>query len=284
MGGSSGGSSSGVTTIRYAGYVEAAHKIFLEDSKTYGDLAIDNNPYDLFEEVPIDVGFFGAGYTMASFPSLYDMYGKFVAGLDIDALWSQEVEATVNGPEVGNLVAAQSKLLSDELDSTVLPRYMTGMRDMNAVLSSSYMIGKAQLEDTRQKTVAKISAELKYKMLDMAQAKWQAHLSWNSSTVTQYADIMKYYFGVKQTVDGYNYTMLGYKQKWPLEILDYERANLGSLQGATKTATEGSAGGASTGSKVVGGAVAGAAMGSYILPGWGTAIGAVVGGIAGAFM
>ena len=54
---------------------------------TYG--FTHDSPYLDYEGIAIEAAFFSAGYTIASFPSLYDMYGKFMAGLDVDTLFSQ---------------------------------------------------------------------------------------------------------------------------------------------------------------------------------------------------
>ena len=89
MGGSSGGGSGEgqpsdtTTTVRYPQYVEEAHQSFLELVATYRDAAIDDSPFADWTDIEYSDAFFGSGYTIASFPSLYDMYGKFLAGLDI---------------------------------------------------------------------------------------------------------------------------------------------------------------------------------------------------------
>jgi len=272
--GSGGGG--GTTTIRYADYIEAHHKVFLDLVSSEVNLAIANNPFAGFDEVPVDVGFFGAGYSLASFPSLYDMYGKFMAGLDIEALWRELYEDTLNGPETQNLVKAESAFLQDQLDTEVLPAYYTGMRDMNAVVSSAFVVGKGLLFDSKNKSVAKFSAELKYKLIPIAEDRWRTHLAWNSDVIRTYEDVMKHFFTIKQGIDDHNYT---YKEKyatWPLDVLEYERAALGALQGAItqKKST-------SKGQGILSGALAGAAAGG-MFGGVGALIGAVGGGLLGA--
>ena len=277
MGG--GSSSAGETVIRYAPYVEAHHQQFLDSLGDQVNIAIGNNPYNDYSEIPVDIGFFGTGYTLANYPSVYDMYGKFIAGLNIEALWTELFEATVNGPEVGALIQAESAFLRDELDTDILPRFMTGLRDINAVNSSVFIIGRGLLEDTRQKVLSKLSAKLKYSLISVAQDRYKTHLNWNSGVIGSYLNVMKHYFVIKEAYIEMDYKFYDAKDRWPLEMLDYERAGLGALQGARKTTS--TSDGPSQGSKVLGGALAGAAAGSEISPGWGTVIGAVVGGIAG---
>jgi len=280
MGGSSGGggsSSGGTTVIRYADYIEARHAPFLAATATYRDSVIANTPYNGLEDIPVDVGFFGAGYVLASFPSLYDMFGKFVAGMNIEALWEEIYASTINSVAVNSLVSAESALMSDELDTTIMPRFQAGMRDLNAVMTSTFIVGKALLEDTRQKALAKFSSELRFRMLPVAQDRWKTHLAWNQEVINSYANIMKHFFTVKHGIRDSNYSLQMKKSLWPLTVMDFERANLGALQGAVKSSTGSEESG---GKSVLGGALAGAAAGGMVAGPWGAAIGGVLGGVA----
>lgn len=283
--GGGGGSSNPYTwtEIRYAPYIEARHSNFLNTVYSARVRVINNSPFAAYTDIEVDNAFFGAGYTISSFPSLYDMYGKFMAGLDIEALWTQEYNDTINSPAVNNLVAAEGDLIDDEIATTSLPRLQTGMRDMNAVMSSSFVVGKSLIEDTRTKMVAKFSADLKYRLIPIAQERWNTHLNWNKLTVGTYAEIMKLYFSAKTDVDEINYAMAAKNTLWPFTVLDFERAAVGALQGATSSKQD--VAGASTASRVLSGALTGAAMGAQV----GAAIGSgvkdtAVGATAGSTM
>ena len=63
-------------------------------------------------------------------------------------------------------------------------------------------------------------------------------------------------------------------------LINYSEIIRSMLPG-TNSATTTSGGGTSTAKSVLGGAASGAAMGSMIMPGWGTAIGGVIGGLGG---
>jgi len=278
--GSGSSSAGGESTIRYAEYIEVKHSEFLDKTVELRDAALDNNPYSGFSSIPVDVAFFGAGYTIASFPSLYDMYGKFMAGLNIEAVWTELFEDTVNGPQVGNLVATESAILQDELDSQVLPKFMAGMRDINAVMSSSFVIGKALLMDTKQKQIAKYSAELRYRLIPVAQDRYKTHLAWNTSVIDTYMNVMKHFFTIKQAIGSTNVEIDAKAALWDLDVLDYERANLGALQGAIKTSTKTSE---DTGSGILGGALSGMAAGGMMSGGnpLGMLAGGLLGGLSG---
>lgn len=250
--------------IRYAGYIEDYHYTFLSAVETYRRDLSDhsNSPFLNYTDIEIEDAFFGVGYTISSFPSLYDMYGKFMAGLDIDALYNQLFEDTVNSTEVNNLVSAEATLMEDDIAANVLPRLQTGIRDINSVVSSSYVVGKALVEDTRVKVLEKFRAELKYKLIPIVSSRWVAHLDWNKNIVCTYAEIMKFYFSSKIDVDDVNYSYATKHKLWPFTPLEYQRAALGALQGATTTTTN--AAGSSTASRVIGGALSGAATGAMI--------------------
>ncbi len=265
MGGGGGGGSQPADTsqtIRYAPYIETRHANFLATIYNTRVSIIGSSPFSEYTDIIIDDAFFGAGYTIASFPSLYDMYGKFMAGLDIEALWAQIYEDTLESPAINTLVSAESDLLEDEIEENSLPRLQVGMRDINSVMSSSYLVGKSILSDTKTKLVSKFSADLKYQLIPIAQRRWEAHLDWNKTVVSIYAEIMKLYFSAKIDVDEVNYSMAAKNLLWPFTVLDFERAALGALQGATNSKSD--VAGASTASRVIGGALTGAAMGAMV--------------------
>jgi len=250
------------TTIRYAPYIEERHTNFLNSVYSARLVAVADNPFDDYTDVEVDDAFFGAGYTIASFPSLYDMYGKFMAGLDIEALWTQIFDDTIDSSVVSDLIAAEMDLLDDEIDEVSIPRLQTGMRDINSIMSSSFSTGKALIENTKTKLMAKFSADLKYRLIPIAQSRWETHLNWNKLVIGTYSEIMKLYFSAKTDVDEVNYAMAAKKTLWPFTVYDFERAALGALQGATNSKTD--AAGASTMSRVLSGALQGAAMGAMV--------------------
>ena len=191
-----------------------------------------------------------------------------MAGLDIDVLWTQTMEDTVENPAVNNLISAESALMDDDIETNSVPRLQTGMRDMNAVLSSSFVIGKAVIEDAKVKALAKFAAEIKYRLIQIASGRWTTHLEWNQRVVGVYAELMKFYFSAKADADEVNTTYQAKKYLWPFTVLDFYRANLAALQGATVQKKD--VAGASTTQKILSGALSGAAMGATVGSAWNT--------------
>jgi hypothetical protein len=274
--------------VRFAQYIEEFHTNLLTLHQDYRDAIRDDSPFADWTDIPVDSAFFGTGYLISSFPSLYDMYGKFMAGLDIDALYTQIYADTVESTVIDDLVAAEADLLEDDIDTNILPRFETGMRDINAVMSSSFVIGKALIEATRVKAVAKFSAGLKYQMIPVAAERWKGHLEWNKGVVMTYAEIMKLYYSAKMDITDVNYSMAVKDMLWPFTVLDFNRAAAGALNGATAS-TE--IAGTSRAGKVIAGALGGAAtglmagtaIGGFVGVGTGAATGAMIGMPAGPF-
>lgn len=281
MGKSSGGGGDQEVTVRYAPYIEDKHAAFLAATQTYRLAAADDSPFDGYSDIEVELAFFGTGYTISSFPTMYDMFGKFVAGLDVDTLYSQIFEDTVNAPEVNDLVAAESDLIEDDVVEAVTA-IEVGMRDIGSVQASTFVVARAIPRDTKVKALEKFRSELKYRLIPVATQRWQTHLEWNKGVIMTYAEVMKLYYSVKMDVDGINYEMAAKDKLWPFTILDYERANLGALQGATKSTSE--VGGRSKFSNAVSGALSGAAGGvlaSTAIAGLSATTGGLIGGFLG---
>ena len=193
------------------------------------------------------------------------------------------MDSTSDSPQANSFIAAESVMLDEELESSILPKYMTGMRDLNAVMSSSFVVGKALLYDTKQKMVEKFSAELKWKLVGIAQDRWKSHIAWNTEVVSSYAKLFELYFDSKEGITRTNMEFLAKRSLWPLDVLDYQRANLGALTGATKSTSSASSGKSSKVASVAGGVVGGAALGASVAGPWGAVAGGVIAGIASLF-
>ena len=133
--------------VHFPEYLEDRHWQYIDRVKEDVERVKVLSPYSEYEDIDIDVAFFGAGYVLGSFPSLYDMYGKFMAGLDVEYLFDQAFKNTTDGPVIHNLVSEQASILSDDLANDIIPRYEVGMRDINAVESGTFVIGKAAVLD-----------------------------------------------------------------------------------------------------------------------------------------
>jgi hypothetical protein len=283
-----GSGESEVTQIRFAPYIEEHHHEFLNIVQTYRDFVLDSNawhnsPYYGVADKDFDSMFFGAGIAATAYPTLYDMYGKFIAGLDIEVLFNEALEDTINGPVVTAVIEAEAGILNDDLQENSYPRFETGMRDINSVMSSTFVIGRALMESNKTRTLSRFSAELRGKLLPLANDRWGRHLEWNRSVVDMYSQMIKFYIITDMDSQNMNLEVKAKNELWPFNLFNYEAMALGTLQGAKDVKTD--VAGASGAQRAIGGALSGAAagamVGSAFGPGPGTAIGAAVGGLVG---
>jgi len=284
MGGRSGGGDQ-VKTRRYAGYIEDKHSNFLDTTVFYRNAVIDNSPFADYDPVEANNAFFGIGYALSNFPSLYDMFGKHMAGLDIEELWNSVFEKTLNRPEIETVIQ-EEVAIADEKMSQEFADYQVNMRNMNAVSSSSYVIGKAVLEDKRIKTLASVRLEANARFFPDIGKNFAVQLNWMKSEITTYAGMVKAYFIWKTDMDEGNYTFAARNALWPFTVLSFEGAALGVMQTKTpfsKMMTPRKRSAVSGVLLVASYAVTGAYIGSSWGP-YGTVIGAVIGFVIGVAM
>lgn len=295
MGGGGGSDYPEKQEIRYAPYLENAHKYVLDRDGavapnttmfTLFNDALGKSPYDQIEIHNPDEGMFGYqedGETLwhiSNFPSVYDMFGKFMAGLDVCSLWNNLYEEVVNGPTINNAVSAHAKVMKDEIDSSVMPSFMAGMRDINAVQSSAFIVGKALIYDGHTKKVNEFAGNIRLKMVELTTQMWAKHLEWNTNVVKMYGTLFELYYGKKMETDARNVEYLVKHELWNLNLLDYVRSMLGALNGAPAAATGGGSQ-PSTLQQAAGGMLSGAAAGFGIAGPWGAVGGGLI-GLAGA--
>jgi len=274
-----GGGGGGGGPIRYAPYLEEKHKSFLDLYPDLRDEAIDDNPYDDYVSLDVDPAFLGA-QLISDFPALYDLYGTHMTGIVVEDIWEQSFEDTVNAPSVHDLIVAEGALLDDDIETNSLPRFQAGMRDLNSVMSSTYVIGKALIEEGKVKAMAKFASGVRTQLIPTTLEKMRSHLDWHKTIVMNYAEIIKLYYSAKMDTVDANLTTQSKDALWPFTVLEFERAAIGALEGA---AASGGVAGASTAQKAIGGAMSGAAAGAMVGGPPGAAIGGLIGMASGLF-
>jgi len=276
--------------VRYAPYIEEKHTNLLG---TYADVRADiinDSPYTSYTDQDVISSMFGAGYAIADFPALYNMYGKFMSGYDLESLWDRTFNEQVQMSEVDEAIAATIDVTDDVLISNDIPEFKLAMRDINGVSSSSFVINKASIECSRTKQLAAISAEAKFKLFPDNSAKYNAVLNWQKGTTDTYAVLMKLYYMTAMKGVGADSKFVTANTLWPFTVLDFERAALGTMnqaRGYNKTAIDGGMRKRSDLSKalfIASWTVNGAVVGSNFGPPVGTAFGAVVGFCIGTAM
>jgi len=256
-------------------------------------------------------------------------YELQVEGLNVGTSWGTFVDiaqaqletTSISEVEILADVSAFSAILTNDVDSKSVARFESGMQNINAVMSSAFVIGKALIYSERDAQIAKYTADIRLKAWELNNA-WKEHrnqVSFQAATgmldghlkgIDGYrqlalitADI--YIKGVEfkralttMTLEMLRVGIVAKKEeadenlridvadaKWPLELYQHGANLLAGIGGGTHT-TEGGRK-PSTSSSVLGGAMSGAAMGAMVMPAnpmMGAGIGAILGGAAGAFL
>lgn len=282
MGKSGGGDTE--ATVRYAQYLEDHHSNLLNIYQWHRSNIVNNtdglnpNPYlglgELVES-NVDDAFMGTkGWQFSDNVPIYGLL-NLMTSLNLDDLLDARIESMIDYTPINNLVASYADTLDEEIDEVSLPRYATGMRDMNGVLSSTFVVGKAMIETGKIRALTKYDAELRAKMLPLVLQHWSAKLEWLKNLPIIFMDVFARYHQHKYDIENHNVTMQMKKELWPFTVGEYYRLAIGTMQGATNTSTD-----VDGGSKIgrsIGGAASGAAAGWML----GGPIGAGIGGVLG---
>jgi len=191
-------------------------------------------------------------------------------------------------------VTAHSTTLDTELNTKVYPRFLAGMRNINAVLSSAFVIGQAAIAQDKLDKVAKFQADMELQVIskrveviqaiaaEMMRLKLQK-LEFNRAIAAMTLDYARLVISAKE--DEYVETKSAAIEalKWPLEKYKYG-ANL--LAGITGGVSGTAAAEGSKSARIIGSALSGAAAGAMIGAatigsGGGEGIGAVLGAVLG---
>ena len=184
------------------------------------------------------------------------------------------IDGLISAPGIAAAVTAFDNALTAQYTATSVARFEAGMRSINAVQSSSFVVGKAIMLARKDEQVARYAAEL------------------NLNAVMRLSELKKAAYVL--LMEGYKLSLIAKKEEyselvemdvrqatWRLDLYHYGANMLGVLgSGAIgmnptrPNKTQTAIGGAMTGM------AAGAMIGSAV-PGVGTAVGAAVGFVAG---
>lgn len=284
MGGGSDQPADTSKTVRYAAYIEEKHSNLLNTVTALRASLITDSPYRTYENQNVNDAMLGVGFAVADFASLYDMYGKFMSGYDLEALWNITMTDQANLTEVNLSVQADGVILDENIVINSAPLFKLTMRDKNAVASSSFVIGKSILECQRTKDLANLSADSKFKLLPDLNTKYNAVLNWQKGVTDSYSELMKLYYLTATQGKEADTIFAAREILWPFDVLDFERAVLGTMRQNAGYQKRGLQRTRSTLSKILligswtaNGAFIGAQIGGYP----GAIIGAIVGFVIG---
>jgi hypothetical protein len=299
-GGSSGGGSSG--KVDYPDYMKDWHGRVLDDSGTDSlstsitavmDAALGNSPWAAYTAYDPDAD-------IAAYEAAVSDYATILAGIDYTVDWASfyaQAVATIDAAAddiVDDDVDAYADTLDDELTTKVLPRFRAGMRDVNAVVSSAFVIGQAVIEGFRDRDVARHASKLRVALVTGANSSYLEAVNQMTNLMINRLNYEDSY--AKLMIEANRIKIVAKKEEselnsrydesdalWDLEVFKYGGNMLASIAGA---AVNEGVEGPSTGASMIGGALSGAAAGAMIAGASKGAIagpvGAIIGGVLGA--
>jgi hypothetical protein len=237
---------------------------------------------------------------LAAMDSAVTYFKNAVDALDPDGDWEDAVDAAVAKADaavfddtyINSDIAAFRVKIDEQIVNTVLPRFQAGLRDVNAVMSSAFVVGESIIEASATTDVTKYGTDLRVKLVlqrnDFIQKGVEAILRDLYADVESTKNVAHYTIeanrmgiaSLKDKKDEEN-TILVKDGRWDLETYQYGCNLLAAIGGGTVVPA--STGGPSTAQSAIGGALSGAAIGSAVGGGngWITGGGALLGGILG---
>ena len=246
MGSSGGGGSSGA--VSHSAYLEAIHSNWLSDSGVdtleksvteVMDSALGNSPWaGKFSYDPdADIAVYEA--EAAALRLLLDNLSDTA---DWASLYAQ-ADTTLAGPGEAAIaadVAAYGAVLDVDLNTKILPRFRRGMQNINAVVSSSYVLGLAVIEGFRDMEIAKYNAALrldanarKLTATDMMVQMAGRRVSWNTEYLKTLIEACRIKIVAKKEETDRNATIEDADAKWDLGVFQYGSNLLAAIGGGT---------------------------------------------------
>jgi len=188
------------------------------------------------------------------------------------------IAATLVDAAVDDVVDEYSDDLGDRLTSEVLPRFRSGMRDINAVVSSAFVLGQAIIEASQTRQVAGFSSGIHLKVIDL-------RLDYQKALTHYTIEANRIKIVAKKEEAEVNLEIDEADASWDLEVFQHGANMLAGIGGGVanpqkkkKNQMASAIGGAMTGAAA--GAMVGASYGAGGGP-YGAVIGAVLGAAAG---
>jgi len=283
-GGGGGGSSSG--TVDYPAYMETIHEAWLGAA---GDVSIDltsaiatahsNSPFTGLAAYDPEL----------VLSSMVETFEALSAGDDWDtviaAVLSYIDDSIISDTYIDAEVDAQSDYLDDEYTNNILPEFESGMRDIGAVMTSSFVLGKAFIVATKARDVAKYRSELSLAMnriradlvARLTESKVKdilGRMSWDKEVATLNVELGRIQIVAYQEETNQNAALDERDARWDLEVFAYGANMMASISGGTTDIVPSQP---TQVQSAIGGALSGAATGAMV----GGVPGAIAGGLLG---
>lgn len=216
---------------------------------------------------------------------------------DFDTIYGQAADAVdaeiLPDTYINARMIAHATALDNEINTKVIPRFNAGMRDINAVQTSAFVIGRAIIELDRNDKVDKFAADMRYqadaKRGDMIQAAaaemirlFLQKAEFQRVIAALTIDQLRIAIAAQTDYKTETKAIAADLKRWPLEVYKYGANMLAGVGGGVTSSVpmDGNKTARIIGSGLSG-AVAGAMVGGQIGGNEGAGYGALLGGLAG---
>lgn len=285
-GNSGGGGGGGSGKISYPAYMESMHTTWLSDVDGYMDTAIAANPFSGESAYDPTTPISDMDTAICAFDAVVDA----MAHEDDWASAFVQAITYVDGQLINdNSFIAEAKAYADILDfefqTRGLPQFEAGMRDIGAVGSSSYAIGKAVMYVQKARDVAKHVSEIRVKgylqrneivarSAEVMLRNLVSRVDFESRVASLTTDANRIEIVAKKEETDQNLAIDEAEAKWALDISMYGAKELASIGGGVPSTSRSQP---SQVQSALGGALAGASVGASVGGWYGAAIGGVIG-------
>ncbi len=162
-GSSSGGSASG--KVDYPAYMKDQHLTWLTDvAADITTARAGNSPY-------YSATSYNPATDLSNIDAAITAFNALVDALSHESDWESAmqqaettIDALIDASYIDADVAAFAAIQDDQIYNVVLPKFQRGMQDINAVQTSSFVLGEALIYGMRDRDVAKYTSDLKLKL------------------------------------------------------------------------------------------------------------------------
>lgn len=295
-GGSGGGGGGGSGRVSYPTYMETIHSTWLSDTDGYMDAAIGNSPYTTAVAYDPDTDITAMETAITAFNAVLDnidVNNYYVSYSN--AVKNQVDDNIISTTIIDADIAAHAAVINVDYDDDVT-KLQSGMRDIGAAMTSSFVIGQADLYAKKERSLTEFGTRLYVEVERQRNEMVVAHVNTLFTTHMQrtalegdvarlVADTKRIKIVAKGEEARENYEYDEMDAKWDLEMTNYGAAVLAAIGGGVVTSDSGKM---SKTQSALSGALSGAAMGAqagiaFGNPALGAGIGAVLGLAGGLF-
>jgi hypothetical protein len=257
----------GSTKTEYPGYMKNWHQTWLSAINSEMVTALAAGSPLLTISLP-DVGvYFGTPEG-----TVYGALDTFTH-MDIDRLWNMSYEAVVSGNVFQDAVKVFTDAFHEQAEEKLLPEFKAGMRNINAVQTSQFVIGESIIHSTILRQAAQHATDLQKVLLNICQNITQMKVQAYKDTIHYILETSRLNLAALHDRNTLDIKIKEDSSNWRLDMYEHAARMLGSINGSAVPVRH-------KGSPIqsaLAGAASGAAMGSAMGP-----LGAAAGGVIGA--